>query len=301
MNIDNLKTFIALCDTKSFSLTAGKMYITQSAVSKRIQELEHETGKQLVLRTRSGIGLTVEGEILERYARNIVQLEAKALNQLSAGARFSEILHIGTTYAFYQMYLADILTEFVEQYSDVSLSLYIGHSGEVLKRLLDGSLELAFSHHALHYPGYENRLYSEDELALFSTDDTVGESEGITLSELLDRKYLDTNFLYIEDEKKLLTSPGYPRVKIEIAEYALPLFAQGCYYAIFPRRMLQKAIQQGRLNGNAVRELQLLDMALPPVKHYLVTRREHSIKAVTALLARLESRALSPGAEDISS
>ena len=73
MNSEELKTFIFLSKVKNFTLAAEQLFIAQSTVTNRINELEKEVGKRLFIRGSKTVKLTEAGEIFLRYAERILE------------------------------------------------------------------------------------------------------------------------------------------------------------------------------------------------------------------------------------
>jgi len=73
MNIENLKYFYEVANTKSISKAAAKSHISQSAISKQIQKLEESLNAKLILRSNKGIVVTPEGALVLKYAEKIIQ------------------------------------------------------------------------------------------------------------------------------------------------------------------------------------------------------------------------------------
>jgi DNA-binding transcriptional LysR family regulator len=69
-----LRTFVAVCDTGSFTNAAREVNLTQSAVSLHVTRLEDQVGSRLIERNARGLSLTEQGEILLPYARRILAL-----------------------------------------------------------------------------------------------------------------------------------------------------------------------------------------------------------------------------------
>lgn len=83
LQIDYLRTFVALADAKNFTKTGTLMNLSQSAVSMQIKRLENEVGKKLFDRVGKTIKLTAEGNILINYAMRIVKEHDEAVSALS--------------------------------------------------------------------------------------------------------------------------------------------------------------------------------------------------------------------------
>ena len=83
--LDQVRTLLAAVDEGTFDAAAASLHITPSAVSQRVKALEQRIGRVLLTRTKP-IALTDSGEVLVRYARQLVRLEADAAAELGLDA-----------------------------------------------------------------------------------------------------------------------------------------------------------------------------------------------------------------------
>jgi len=83
--LDQVRTLLAAVDEGTFDAAAAALHITPSAVSQRVKALEQRIGRVLLTRTKP-IALTDSGEVLVRYARQLVRLEADAVAELGLDA-----------------------------------------------------------------------------------------------------------------------------------------------------------------------------------------------------------------------
>lgn len=83
MDIVELKCFISVARTLSFSEAARRNYLSQSTVSRYIKDLEKEFGVQLFERTRRDVELTNEGKLILPYAQEIIDTLNKATSAVS--------------------------------------------------------------------------------------------------------------------------------------------------------------------------------------------------------------------------
>src|SRR5215217_8600482 len=79
LDVDQLRTFIAIAETGSFTRAADIVHKTQSAVSMQMKRLEERVGRAVFERDGRGTRLTDEGDRLLDYARRIVLLNAECL------------------------------------------------------------------------------------------------------------------------------------------------------------------------------------------------------------------------------
>lgn len=78
MDTELLKTFLEVTKTRHFGRAADNLYLTQSAVSFRIRQLESQLGNPLFSRQRGNVHLTAAGERLRPYAEAILQTWGRA-------------------------------------------------------------------------------------------------------------------------------------------------------------------------------------------------------------------------------
>ncbi|MET9634277.1 LysR family transcriptional regulator ArgP [Lentzea sp. NPDC006480] len=74
MDLDLVRTLLAVVDAGTFDAAATNLHVTPSAVSQRIKALEHRTGRVLLVRARP-VRLTPSGEVLVRYGRQLLALD----------------------------------------------------------------------------------------------------------------------------------------------------------------------------------------------------------------------------------
>ena len=79
IDIDQLRTFVAIVETGSFTKAAEVVHKTQSAVSMQMKRLEERLGRPIFVRDGRASKLTEDGERLLDYARRIIKLNVEAL------------------------------------------------------------------------------------------------------------------------------------------------------------------------------------------------------------------------------
>ncbi|THD43816.1 MAG: LysR family transcriptional regulator [Bradyrhizobium sp.] len=142
LDTDQLRSFLAIVDTGSFTRAGERVHKTQSAVSMHIRRLEEELGCALFVKQGRAARLTEEGERLIDYARRMIQVESGAVAALSRkGLRGAVRLGIPDDYA--EAFLADILTEFNRRQPLVAVSVVCENSAELNAQIHAGAIELA--------------------------------------------------------------------------------------------------------------------------------------------------------------
>jgi DNA-binding transcriptional LysR family regulator len=157
--------------------------LAQSSLSDQVQALEDEVGTQLFVRSRQGVALTPSGEALKAYAEEILALndEAKeAVREACHGE--TQTLTIGTLETIAAEKLAPFLARFRRLHPGIALTLKIAGSGELQRRLEDGSINLAITFERGEKDDrFVSRLLSREPLALIAASDA-----GVTTPENLE-------------------------------------------------------------------------------------------------------------------
>ena len=142
LDTDQLRSFIAIVDTGSFTRAGERVNKTQSAVSMHIRRLEQQLGCALFVRQGRSARLTSEGERLIEFARRIIQVEAGAMAAISRkGLNGAVRLGIPDDYA--EAFLADILTLFNRRHPLVEISVVCENSAELAAQVQAKAIELA--------------------------------------------------------------------------------------------------------------------------------------------------------------
>ena len=143
MDYDQLASFLEVAKLHSFSRAAEKIYRTQPAISAQIRLLEQETGERLFNRSGKRVQLTPAGEILERYARKIIDLHREALEAIAElNQTVRGKLQLGANEATCLYVLPKTFAEFRQLYPLVQISIYRNFSHKILQKVQEGAVEL---------------------------------------------------------------------------------------------------------------------------------------------------------------
>ena len=137
--------FCEVAKNGNFTKAAGKLFVSQSAVSQAIMQLEERLGCKLFDRNTRGVQLTTEGEVLYSYADNAVSLirnaEKKITNMKSL--RDGEI-KIGASDTVCSLFLLPFLDKFNSIHSEIRISVVNRTSRELVRILKKGAIDIAF-------------------------------------------------------------------------------------------------------------------------------------------------------------
>jgi DNA-binding transcriptional LysR family regulator len=143
MDTELYRTFLAICDTRSFTAAAREVGRTQSAVSQQIKRLEASLGQLLFERDSTSVNLTEYAKALLRPARTIVATHAEALAAFKRTS-FGGIVVVGVADAYVNRILKDVAREFSTLYPEGTISIVIDDSLGLSRRIADGTVDLAF-------------------------------------------------------------------------------------------------------------------------------------------------------------
>jgi DNA-binding transcriptional LysR family regulator len=146
LDSDQLKTFIAIVETGSFTRAAEVVHKTQSAVSMQMKRLEERLGKPIFARDGRASKLTEDGERLLDYAQRIVKLNSEALNTI-ANAALSGRVRLGVPDDYADRYLPEIMARFSRSHPEVELTVLCEPTAQLVELIDIGDLDLAIITH----------------------------------------------------------------------------------------------------------------------------------------------------------
>jgi DNA-binding transcriptional LysR family regulator len=142
LDVDQLRTFVAIVETGSFTRAAEVVHKTQSAVSMQMKRLEERLERPIFARDGRASKLTEDGERLLDYARRIVKLNAEALAAFS-NPELSGVVRLGVPDDYADRYLPEIMARFSRVYPGVELTVFCEPSIDLIARLDANEIDLA--------------------------------------------------------------------------------------------------------------------------------------------------------------
>ncbi|NQT72266.1 MAG: LysR family transcriptional regulator [Chloroflexi bacterium] len=143
MEIRQLEIFCVVADERGFSVAADKLGLTQPTVSFQIASLEEELGTRLLDRGGRTTMLTKSGEVLYRYARQILELndEAKQAIHSLIGLLWGEVA-LGASTIPGEYILPGLLQKFREGHPGIDITMKIGDTASIIRNVLENEVEL---------------------------------------------------------------------------------------------------------------------------------------------------------------
>jgi DNA-binding transcriptional LysR family regulator len=142
VELDAVRTFVAVAETGRFQAAADELGITQQAASKRVATLERELGVQLFARIARGVRLSVDGQALLPHARELLRAAERATAAVTPGRRALRIDVVSRRIA-----PAGILHAFYQQHPDIELdvvALLNADAASALAEVGAGTLDATF-------------------------------------------------------------------------------------------------------------------------------------------------------------
>ncbi|MER6366338.1 LysR substrate-binding domain-containing protein [Kitasatospora sp. NPDC001527] len=144
MQLQQLRYFVAVAETRHFTRAAEAAHVAQPSLSQQIRSLERELGAELFHRTRGNIALTDAGDALLPLARRILadtesaRLAVQETVQLRRGR-----VRLGAPPSLCTSLVPDVLRAFRDRYPGVALVVREGGSRDLVRSLAEGELDLA--------------------------------------------------------------------------------------------------------------------------------------------------------------
>lgn len=166
------RAFRAVADAGNISAAAQSLYISQSAVSQSVKQLEQQLQTRLFVRTTRGVTLTADGQLLYDYVSKAIDLIVAGEDKL-AKARALELGHlaIGASDTLTRRYLLPHLKAFHDAYPAVELEIRNGTSEGVLDLLHAGRVDVAFASQAPDPALFTSRRCFETHLVFVAAPD----------------------------------------------------------------------------------------------------------------------------------
>ena len=141
MNEKDYQIILTLYRTQNITKAAEQLFISQPALTKRIQNIEEELNTPIIIRSSRGIYFTAMGEkVIETFQR--VQDSMQELRNyiyINKG-EIGGSLRVGIPIDYARWYMPGMLEQFVTEYPAVSVDITTGFSSRLYKRLLSGDL-----------------------------------------------------------------------------------------------------------------------------------------------------------------
>ena len=146
LDVDLLKTFLAIADNGSFTRAAEEVHKTQSAISMQMKRLEELLGVPLFAKDGRMSRFTPDGERLVDYARRIVSFNDEVVSVFTK-PELTGTIRFGTPDDYAEKFLPEILARFARTHPLVTVNVDCLRSGELFTRVKRSEIDLALVTH----------------------------------------------------------------------------------------------------------------------------------------------------------
>lgn len=242
MDIEHVRTFLAVAAHGSFLEAAARLYVTQSTVSARVQTLEQTLGNRLFVRNRAGASLTPAGKRFLRHAKTLVLTYQQAKYEVGLPNRYRAILTLGARIALWE---SDLLLEWVgrlrQVLPDISIHSDIGFDEHIVRQLIAGSIDIGLLYNPQHTPGLQIEHLFDETLVLVGTHpEQEWPNEGYV--------YVDWGAGFQAEHANCFPHLERPAVIANIGWLAVQLILRNGGSCFIPQRLGQRFLQSGQLH-----------------------------------------------------
>ncbi len=235
MSNTDLRFLTVLAEEMNMRKAAEKLFVSQPALSQRLQNLEKQWRTKLFIRSQKGLILTQSGEIVVKFAKEMLEKEERVLEEIqSLETHIHGTLKIACASIVGQNWLPKVLKTFVNLYPNAKISLITGWSSEILKALYGGDVHIGIIRGAADWKSSKYHLFED---SLYLVDKEIRNIEEVLQT---DRPFIqfksDSNYYQeIQDwwYRQFQTAPKRTIVVDQI-ETCKQMAYNGIGYAILP-------------------------------------------------------------------
>ncbi len=245
MTLARYEVFNVVVELKSITKAAAALNLTQSAVSYSIANLEAEIGFPLLIRSRSGITLTSNGERMLKHTRTILQSEEKMrqevalINGISIGT-----VRIAAFPGVCIQWLPKVMKHFKQEYPSIEVKIFQGGFRDIEDWITNGEVDFGF----VALPtlgGLEIMPLKEDRmLCILPRDHPLSNQEKICVQQLKEEDFVILKSGYDNDVKRIIHESRVAlKIKFEMADVQsiIAMVESGLGVSMIPELVLKSS------------------------------------------------------------
>ena len=190
-DLTSLALFIRIAETKSITRAAQASHIALAAASRRVAQLEHQFGVELLHRTARGVELTPAGEAMLFHAREMFSKVDAMQAEVSDYSRgLKGMVRIQANASALAQYLPDDLASFSAAHPDIKLALGEERSGAIVEAVQRGTADVGIVMEGADASGLQLFEYRADLLCVVVPRRHPVKARRIAFAELLDQDFV---------------------------------------------------------------------------------------------------------------
>ncbi|KMV31614.1 HTH-type transcriptional regulator HdfR [Photobacterium swingsii] len=257
MDTELLKTFLEVTKTRHFGRAADNLYLTQSAVSFRIRQLESQLGNPLFSRQRGNVHLTPAGERLQPYAEAILQTWGRAKQDVALTDSLNSQISVGASPMFWEF---DGISEWIHRiYASIpglALRLESVPRQSMAKRLFDKSVDISLTCEPPRIESMQVKKVREFQLQLVSHKPNCSLADAKDLPLV----YLDWGTRFSVEHSRVIELDKTPILHTHSSKMAQEYIINNPSMGYLPSPVVAQSVEDGLLHvveGAPVMEQQL--------------------------------------------
>ena len=259
MNYKQCVIFREIAKTNNFTKAATNLFLTQSAVSHAIKDLEEEAGTQLFERLHRSVKLTPAGELLLREIQPIIE-EFESVEARLPDLEKQPPLKIASCITYAQTELPRLLQRFSVNHPEAHFNVQVFPASESIARLETGEVDLAFIEGKVQQASFQAKKIADYRLCVVAAPDFA--EEQLSLPELLQRPLLlrERGSAVREAFESFVVLQGFKPFPIweSVDSQALVSAVKaGFGLSVLPYRLVKEEILLGKLTEVKITDWQL--------------------------------------------
>ncbi len=168
MNLVTAQTFLAILKAGNLNRAAEQLNVTQSTVTMRINSLEDQLGRRLIVRNKSGVELTNAGFKFQRYAEMMIQAWHQAKQDIALPKDYDTTFNLGVEIDLWPNGVSDWVPWSRQMMPGIALSVWTGESVSLVRWLQSNLVDAAVMYGPNPCSGFETDILFHDRLILVS-------------------------------------------------------------------------------------------------------------------------------------
>ncbi|KSU88564.1 MULTISPECIES: LysR family transcriptional regulator [Priestia] len=227
-----------LYQEKNITKAAKLLYISQPALTNRLQQMEKEFGVQIVNRGRRGIHFTPQGEYLAKSAdKMIAHLQHIKDHVLNMGDKLTGTLRLGVSNFFTDYKLPGLLRLFKDKYPDVEFKVTTGWSSDVVNLLHHQDVHIAFVKGDYNWRNEKRLIFEETVCIASKTPIELNDLPRLPRIDYHQDRFLKTAVDHWWSEN--FNQPPSVSIHVDKADTCKKMVENGLGYAMLPHMLVE--------------------------------------------------------------
>jgi len=235
MTVNEFEIIVTLAEERNMRRAAERLFISQPALSQRLQSIEKAWGEQLFIRSQKGLEPTSAGELIIDFARGTLLRKEETLELIaSLHNKVHGTLKIACATIVGQTWLPRVLKDFVARYPDAKISLITGWSSEIVQAIHNGEAHVGIVRGDIDWKSEKTYLFRDQ---LYLVDREIDRVSDIMHSERPFIQFKSDSSYYMDIEKwwkEKFSAHPQREIIVDQIETCKQLALNGIGYAILP-------------------------------------------------------------------